>query len=329
MNDNKSELILMDRTMSNYPLISVGTGLALETMFMPEAGYFDPTRTIEHKLKKHEYRNVYINIYTILRNIVSAISTTEDKHSFLDNNKSASAIVSTFLEEYTEIERLLLANDFLPILYIVDYSKNKVITNTDRNIINAVNDTLSSKQNIFINKAVKYIKKEYYNSFTESLKVNILKYEPKTNKEYLNIVVNKLKLGDNKLPLIGNSKNLIISHFAIDLLNLKYLSNLTLLETHTGRLVNYKNFNKKYPELTNMDFTTVVPFVEKMYYVFGDSNLIKPVAAKYRKALYNIFIKEGVNSTTKGVAIDSVIKKNIKDLDPEFWDLYKNLTTSY
>ena len=329
MNDNKSELILMDRTMSNYPLISVGTGLALETMFMPDAGYFDPTRIIEYKIKKHEYRNVYINIYTILRNIVSAISTTEDKHKFLDNNKSDSAIVATFLEEYTEIERLLLANDFLPVLYIVDYSKNKVVSNTDRNVINAINDTLSSKQNIFINKAVKTIKKEYYNSFLESLKTNVLNYESKTNKEYLNIIVQKLKTGDNKLPLIGNSKNLIISHFAIDLLNLKYLSNLTLLETHTGRLVNYKNFNKKYPELTNMNFTTVIPFVEKMYYVFGDSNLLKPVAAKYRKALYNIFIKEGVNSTTKGVVIDNVIKKHIKDLDPEFWDLYKNLTTNY
>ena len=329
MNDNKSELILMDRTMSNYPLISVGTGLALETMFMPEAGYFDPNRNIEYKIKKHEYRNVYINVYTVLRNIVSAISSTEDKHKFLDNNKSDSAIVSTFLDEYTEIERLLLANDFLPILYIVDYSKNKVVHNSDRNVINSISDTLSSKQNSFINKAVKKIKKEYYNNFLENLKVNIVKYENKINKEYLNIVINKLKTGDNKLPLIGNSKNLIISHFAIDLLNLKYLSNLTLLETHTGRLVNHKHFNKKYPELTNMDFTTIVPFTEKMYYVFGDSNLLKPVAAKYRKSLYNIFLKEGVNSTTKGVITDSVIKKHIKDLDPEFWDLYKNLTTIY
>ena len=73
------------------------------------------------------------------------------------------------------------------------------------------------------------------------------------------------------------------------------------------------------------------PFTEQMAYLLKTNREDGHIYTlpHHNSVLYNIFIKEGVNSTTKGVAVDSVIKKNIKDLDPEFWDLYKNLTTSY
>lgn len=327
--NNKSEIILLGRTVSNFPLISIGTGLALETLFKPEAGYFDATRTIEYKIKANEFKTVYLNIYTILRNIVSAIATTEEKHIFLDNKNSDDAIISVFLEEYSEVERILIEHNYNPILYIIDYNKNQFLSKSDRYILNIQNnDTLSAKQNMFIGKAVKKIKKQYYGSFITNMLENTKVHEPKINSSYLKYIEEKLKEG-NKLPLITNGKNLIITHFAIDLLNIKYLSNLTLLESHTGRVISNKDFNRKYPDLTNMDFTKVVPFVEKIYYIFGDGNLLKPLNAKYRKQLYNLFLKEGVNPTTKSTSIDSIISKNAKQLDVDFLELYRNLKTNY
>lgn len=327
--NNQSEIILLNRTVSNFPLISIGTGLALETLFKPEAGYYDAARTIEYKIKTNEFKTIYINIYTIIRNIVSAISTTEEKHKFLDNRNSDDAIISVFLEEYSEIERILLENNYNPILYITDYNKNLFLSKSDRYILNIQNEeTLSAKQNMFISKAVKKIKKQYYNGFVVNMQDNTKMHEPKINPSYLKYIEEKLKEG-NKLPMITNGKNLIITHFAIDLLNIKYLSNLTLLESHTGRIINSKDFNRKYPDLTNMDFTKVVPFIEKLYYIFGDGNLLKPINAKYRKQLYNIFLKEGVNPTTKSTSIDGIINRNTKLLDAEILDIYKNLKTNY
>lgn len=325
---NESEIILLNRAISNFPLISIGTGLALETLFKPEAGYYDVNRVIEYKIKTNEFKTIYLNIYTIIRNIISAISTTEEKHKFLDNTNSDDAIVSVFLEEYSEIERLLLENNYNPILYITDYSKNNFLSKSNRNILNIISDTLSSKQNVFILKAVKKIKKQYYSNLIISMQENTKVHEPKINPSYLKYIEEKLKEG-SKLPMITNGKNLIITHFAIDLLNIKYLSNLTLLESHTGRVVNSKDFNRKYPDLTNMDFTKVVPFIEKIYYIFGDGNLIKPLDAKYRKQLYNLFLKEGVNPTTKSTSIDSIINRNIKLLDIELIEIYRNLKTNY
>lgn len=325
---NQSEMILLNRTVSNFPLISIGTGLALETLFKPEAGYYDAARTIEYKIKNNEFKTIYLNIYTIIRNIVSAISTTEEKHQFLDNKNSDDAIISVFLEEYSEIERILLENNYNPILYITDYNKNIFLSKSNRNILNVLTESLSSKQNVFMLRAVKKIRKQYYSNLIISMQENTKTYEPKINTSYLKYIEEKLKEG-NKLPMITSGKNLIITHFAVDLLNIKYLSNLTLLESHTGRVINSKDFNRKFPDLTNMDFTKVVPFVEKIYYIFGDGNLVKPLDAKYRKQLYNLFLKEGVNPTTKSTSIDSVITRNTKLLDPELLEIYKNLKTNY
>lgn len=327
-NNNNSEIILLNRTISNFPLISIGTGLALETLFMPESGYFDPTRVIDYKVRDNEFKTVYINIYTILRNIVSAISTTDEKHIFLDTKDSDSAIVSVFLEEYSEIERLLLEKHYNPILYIIDYNKNKFIANTDRNILKIEGDTLSAKTNMFISKASRRIRKEYYPNLLESMKNNIKSIETKISTSYLSYIVEKLKEG-NKLPLVVTGKNLIISHFAVDLLNIKYVSNLSLLESHTGRIISSKDFNRKFPDLSNLDFTKVIPFTEKLYYIFGDGNLLKPANAKFRKQIYELFVKNGINPTTKATSIDSLMTRNEKSLDNELVELFKNLVTNY
>ena len=57
--------------------------------------------------------------------------------------------------------------------------------------------------------------------------------------------------------------------------------------------------------------------------------LIKP---KIRKKLYDIFLRNKINSTSSRVSVDKVIlnhKKEIDELDPDFIEFYKNLKLVY
>ena len=87
-----------ERTLSNFDNVSIGTGLAFETLFKPDNGYYDPEREVP-KLKE-SYRVIWLNGYTILRGIISSISTTEEKNKFLGKNNNTEELVSVFLKEY-------------------------------------------------------------------------------------------------------------------------------------------------------------------------------------------------------------------------------------
>lgn len=328
--NNKGELILLGRTISNFPLISIGTGLALETLTKPDEGYYDVERKIEYIVKENEYKTIWINAYTILRNIISSISTTDEKHEFLSIKDSTISLVTVFLEEYTEIERLLRSKNYNPVLIIPDYSKNKQLIESDRCVLNIDNDTMSSATIKAIKSAVKLIKKDYYSSILVGVKNHILEGTDKSNSksQYLDSVISELK-STAKLKIITTGRDLILTHFYIDLLNIKYLSSLTLLESHTGRLYAKKDFNKKYADLSSLDFSTVIPFTEKEYYIFGDNNLIKPYPAKIRKLIHTLFIKEHINPTSKAPNTDRAVKNGLTTLGKEFIDEYKSLKVYY
>ena len=68
MNDGHS---LYTRTISAFP-ISVGTSLALESLFAPRLETIDPERKFE-RVDVTKYSEVWINLSTLFRNIVGAV----------------------------------------------------------------------------------------------------------------------------------------------------------------------------------------------------------------------------------------------------------------
>lgn len=318
-----------ERTLSNFDNISIGTGLAFETLFKPENGYYDPERIVP-KLTD-SYKVVWINGYTILRNIISSISTTEEKNSFLSKSNNTDSLVSVFLEEYDSIFKLLVEKNYTPVLFIPNYKKNYTLEHLDRNILHVDdNDSYTSKTLMLINRAIIDIRKNYYPDIIKGL-AKYVSDNKLVNSELMTMLASELKTG-NKIKLLAQGGNLMLTHFYIDMLNHKYVNRLALLESHTGKIKKHYEINSKYPSLKDMDFKTVVPFIESMYYIFGDNNLLKPVAAKIRKKLYELFLRNKINSTSSRIAIDKVINYNKKELDaidPDFMDFYKNLKLNY
>lgn len=322
-------MLFPERTLSNFDNVSIGTGLAFETLFKPETGYYDPEREIPALTDYHKV--IWINGYTILRNIISSISTTEDKNNFLSKSNNTNSLVSVFLEEYDAIFKLLGSKNYIPVLFIPNYKKNYTLEHMDRNILHVDdNDSYTSKTLMLINRAAIEIKKNYYPNIIKELS-NYISENKLANSEIMLMLASELKTG-SKIKLLAQGGNLMLTHFYIDMLNHKYVNRLALLESHTGKIKKHYEINGKYPTLKNMDFKSVVPFIESMYYIFGDNNLVKPVAAKIRKKLYELFLRNKINSTSSRITIDKVINYNKKELDtvdPNFMDFYKNLKLNY
>ena len=318
-----------ETTLSNFDNVSIGTGLAFETLFKPYNGYYDPEREVP-KLKE-SYKVIWLNGYTILRGIISSISTTEEKNKFLGKNNNTEELVSVFLEEYVSIFNLLSSKGYMPILFIPNYKKNNTLEKLDRNILHVDdNDSYTSKTLMLINRAIMLIRKDYYSGLLKELSTYLVSNNL-VKKDLAELVMSELKSGF-KIKLIAAGGDLMFTHLYVDMLNHKYVNRLCLLESHTGRIKRHYEINSKYPLLKDMDFKTVVPFIESMYYIFGDNNLVKPVAAKIRKKLYDIFLRNKINSTSSRVAVDKVIlnhKKEIDELDPDFIEFYKNLKLVY
>lgn len=318
-----------ERTLSNFDNVSIGTGLAFETLFKPENGYYDPERDVP--VLTDTYKVLWINGYTILRNIISSISTTEEKNNFLSKSNNTNDLVSTFLEEYDAIFKLLTKNNYIPVLFIPNYKKNSTLESIDRNILHVDdNDSYTSKTLMLINRAVLEIKRNYYSNMVKELLKHVSENKL-ANSELMMLLSSELKTGF-KIKLLTQGGNLMLTHFYIDIFNHKYVNRLALLESHTGKIKKHYELNSKYPSLKDMDFKSVVPFVESMYYIFGDNNLVKPVAAKIRKKIYELFLRNKINSTSSRVAIDKVInynKKEIDVVDPDFMEFYKNLKLAY
>ena len=64
--------VLTNRTMSSFPL-SIGTALAMETFFNNRILPYDPERQIPDRVDVSLYSTIYINVGTLLRNLMGAL----------------------------------------------------------------------------------------------------------------------------------------------------------------------------------------------------------------------------------------------------------------
>ena len=65
------------------------------------------------------------------------------------------------------------------------------------------------------------------------------------------------------------------------------LSNLELLELHTGKLKKYNEFNTKYAKYSDKDMS-IFPFKERLLYILGDRYLLPSSSVKIKRSLYNV-----------------------------------------
>lgn len=94
-----------------------------------------------------------------------------------------------------------------------------------------------------------------------------------------------LMVFERKLKPKQPTNTLILTHYAYDLLSAREFTNLSLLESHTGKI---KQKHQWYTKYYNGKELEMFPFREDLLQVFGDSETFRPMDIKLRRELIDL-----------------------------------------
>jgi len=272
---NELKIALENRTLSSFG-ISIGTGIMLESLFEPTFDRYDESREIPNKINVDKYNIHYYNIFTLARNVLSAISSTRIKIDTLLNNN---LLMQTVVDEINTIYELYDGRKCEPVLFIPDYTKlyREMNINKDGSVIN--ND---------------YMVREY-----------ILKHL----KQGIQSINMSLSVNNKHILKRNAGKVMITTHIPVDLLNVVHNKNLFLLESHTGKLKGYTEFYTKLHKIGKLNLE-VFPFIEEIVFILGDKAVSLPMKLAIRRELHKVAIESGWSSYTSKLVVMKHIMKN-------------------
>lgn len=276
----KQELnMFKERTTTSFGL-SIATGLALESIFEPTESRYDPERIIPNKVELNKHKNLIINGYTLIRNIINA-HEERPKLTWLekDGRKHLPSLTETLIEEL-HILNSLMSNYPKNGLYIFlpnylngykNYNKNK-----ESNLSYIENNLILIKLSNFIFKSIKMQN------------------------------INFLVTNSHILPLTFNVMgNILLTHFTLDLVENK---KVLLLESHTGVLKSEVEFYTKFNHFGNNDLIRI-PLTPTTLYIMGDKSLVKSLGIKSKKILLEVAEAEKWNYKTNEISVKNKLLK--------------------
>lgn len=247
---------LSRRATSAFPL-SIGTSLLFESLY---AGRFDPydkTRIVE-KVNPAGYNAMWLNVATLIRNIIGAVPK-EDQPG-LDPLSLCSAV-----EAEIEVIESIFSNEgqglIHPTFYFCTYDR-QYLHPTHKAIKLRMDHTPTQKFQQFL--------------LMETMKLLFKRHEGR----YI------LKLDDTLTPK-EYKKSLIMTHFPYDLLSYTNFNQLDLIESHTGKLKTRSLWYTKYHSLGDASLNTL-PFLRKLLLIFGDNVMFQPLDIKFRRMILEI-----------------------------------------
>lgn len=273
---------LFDRTISGFPL-SVGTGLAMESIFNPQFVPIDPDRNAPPKVKLEDYTEIWINVHTLVRNIAAAA----DK--FVLKTATTQEFLSVLVSEMDVIKTLFAVEGMgrcVPVFYI------------------------SSYDSVYKGKISKYVKgREDGSEFGRRL-ANIMHDIEKNLKR---VRLDSIRTFDLELkPTNMLTSAIIITSNPVDLVSYKNFRRLDLLESHTGKLKPRTQWSSKYHPLGNSDMSRL-PWHPKLHWVFGDRSVVQPMDIKIRKAVYSLAEQCGWHAATTIAKVNQDIQLFVKE----------------
>lgn len=248
--------ILQNRTTTSFG-VSIGTGLLLESMFDPIVDRYDPDRPIPPRVEMKKYPYWLINVYTLIRNILTSLTEKVDETS-IDKKVFANAVMKVLKEEIMIIRGLVSSTDvhqdWLQ-LWVPRY------------------ETLIKKFNVGKDFSdLKYIAKniEAFKLYSPLIKEisYISKVEPTVDYKFASTF----------------KESLITTSFPLDLLQSNYL---TLLESHTGVLKDNHLWYTKYHPMGKTDLSRL-PMSDIVLYLMGDGYLVKGASISVKRELLNL-----------------------------------------
>lgn len=263
--------------------VNIPTSLALESLIGIHP---------EREWKKSPYLNFtefWMNVRTLYRNVCS--SYTADMNRIL----TPPTICEIMFDEWNEISRIVREQCKLqPVLYACNY---KAIGH-------------------------KYTKHTVFRGDKET---DVMKAERKRMEKSIQLFLDKVgedgcKLFDlNITPDDSNSKCLIVTHLAVDLLSYRNFDSMELLESHTG---NIKNRSLWYTKYNNGKELTMIPFTQYFLRIFGDKEFFAPLDKALRRELVDLAVSERWNSLT----LDSKVRMSLDRLkNPYFKAVVKDM----
>lgn len=246
---------LKERAQSGFP-VSIGTGLALETVFSPTTDVADTTRQVPTKVEHSTYNLYLINVSTLVRNLLSSVS-----YANLVGLPS-SMILETLLEEIEYLQGLFTMNDLHLQFYVNTYA---FPTKTYQSTLRLQTTDQQIQLGSYTSYCLDHIKKQ-----------------------------DEVKVFDNKLSYEVTSKALVLTHVPWDLLSHTKFHRLDLLESHTGLVKTRKEWNSKYYPVPKMDMS-FLPFIEYLLVHFGDGIMFRPDKLEDRLDLYKQMEKKKVH----------------------------------
>lgn len=249
--------VLLERTTSSFPL-SIGTGIAMESLFPPELPAYDEKREIPNYITATDYNTIWVNVATLFRNMIGSIP----REKILDVSPMDAA--DTVISEIEVISRLFRdnTNEFCkPEFYFCDYHTQYKKQNHNAVRLRADNTPTQKHLN--------------------HLLMNTLKYIAKDHKELIH------HLNDEIKPKLNNGSSLILTHTPFDLLSGSNFKRLDLIESHTGKLKSKHQWYTKYYNVGKEPMNTL-PFQRKLLLIFGDSVMFHPMDMRFRKLILDI-----------------------------------------
>lgn len=271
---------ISSRTTSGFPL-SIGTGLAMESLFDFRTEPYDKERKLPERVDVSKYNEIWINLYTLYRNMNGAC----DK-DVLTNSKPEE-VLSALEMEIDVINSLFQAegnNICKPQYYYCTYDHLRMIADK-KSFLLRPNDSVNQKNFDFMFAKVMHLlfkKTDVY-----------------------------FKLDSEIKPTVKNN-SLLLSHVPYDLLSFSNFKKLDLIESHTGILKQRYSWNSKYYQVGENDMS-IFPFHRKLLFIFGDKILIKPAMYKLRLLIVETAIKRKWTSFSTEAKMMQDLSLDIKE----------------
>lgn len=260
---------------------SVGTHLALETIFNKEIkDKFDPEREIK-PIKIDNYKYHIWNIYTIVRNLLQAIEHKNKVEVLMDKNFS-----KVLAREVSNIASMYMFDtECQPLLFFPNYG--------------------------MIYKGMNKNKKD---GFTKVYEEHMMVKDILTKFKRSGMLKSVNDGKGYKLPRL-DGRILLTTNLAVDLCN---RVEVDLLESHTGALKKKYEFGTKYHSLGENKLENI-PFMEKLLYILGDKTIIKPMNVIIRRDIVSIANScEWTGRTTKDKVSHDIQKQGTPMLRDTF-----------
>jgi len=264
---------LSDRNTSSFPL-SIGTGLAFESLFSPREAPYDSSRMVPNKVNLKKYNDVFINVFTLYRNLVGSMKSIDVQSTSIED------LADTLRQEIDVIYSLFdqEGNDIIkPIFYTMTYQDVWVGSWCKSAIVKHPKTIL---QQDFYNRYRKLIKK------LDDLSIN--RYNSTLNEKTRGSV-------------------LIHTHMPIDLIDYGKYKSMDLLESNTGRLKTPNTWSTKYAKV-NGEYINNIPFNKMLLVVFGDRVIINP----YPNVIRNEILKIAKDSNWTAATTEAKIRLDLK-----------------